>query len=44
MLLNQVSDEGDDSHPGVAKVGEWGVLVVHKLMRVTLKHINVLVG
>ena len=44
MVLNQVSDEGYGSHPGVVKVGEQGVMIVHKLMVVTLKHINALGG
>ena len=44
VVLNQVSDEGDGIHTGVLKVGEWLFLMVHKLMRVTLKHINILRG
>ena len=34
--LNQVSDEGDVSHPGVVKVGGREFLVVHEFIRVTL--------
>ena len=42
--LNQFSDAGDASHLGVVKVGERGLMMVHELMRVTIKHINVLGG
>ena len=42
--LNQVSDKGDVSNPGVVKVGGLGVLVVHELIRVTLNQIIVLGG
>ena len=44
MVLNQVSDEVDVSHPGVVKVGDRGILMVQKLMRFTLKQINVIWG
>ena len=40
VVLNQVSNEGDVSHLGFVKSGKWGVLMVHKLMRVTTKQIN----
>ena len=42
--LNQVSDEGDVSHPGVVKVGGREFLVVHEFIRVTLNQIIVLGG
>ena len=43
-VLKQVSDEGDVSNPGVVKVGDQGFMMVHKIMRVILKHINVIRG
>ena len=43
-VLHQVIYEGDVSHPEVLKVVNLGVLMVHYLMRVTLKPINFLEG
>ena len=43
-VINQVSDEDDGSHPGVVKFGERGFMMVHEIIRATLKHINVLGG
>ena len=43
-VLYQVGDEGDGIHTGFIKVGEQGVLMVQKLVRVTLIQINILRG
>ena len=43
-VLNQIRDEGDGSNMGVVKVVKQGVLMLHEIMRVTIKHINVLGG
>ena len=36
-VLNQVSDKGDVSHPGVIKFNERVLLMVHELIRLIIK-------
>ena len=44
VVLNQVSDEGGGSHTGVVQVVNRVVMMLQKVVRVTLKQINVLGG
>ena len=43
-VINHIVYKGDVSDLGFVKVNDWGALMVHELMRVTLKRINVLGG